>query len=92
MKEKLVNCNIKLEKRLSEESVRSLVTYLNADDSAVKAIKKGDLEKSKKILLETAQEHVALKVSKPFIQLMTLENGAEIVETIRTQKTNIIPK
>ena len=91
MNEKLVNCNIKLEKRLSEESVKSLVTYLNADDSAIKAIKKGNLEESKKILLETAREHVALKVSKPFIQSMTLENGAEIVENIRTHEKNIIP-
>ena len=68
-----------------ETSVSSLVTYLDASNGAIDAIKKGNLDKAKWILKTTAKEHIALNKSASYIDMMDKTNSCEIVDKIREE-------
>jgi hypothetical protein len=75
-----------IESQKSLESVIcSLVTYLDANQSALKEIKKGNLQRSKWILKSTARELIALEISTGYIDMLSETNGPDILDQIRKE-------
>jgi len=75
----------KKEKRNSVPDFKSLVTYLDSSKNAIKEVEKGNFDKAKWILKNTANEKVALKRSSVYIDMMNEENIYEIMEEIRKE-------
>jgi len=75
----------KQEKRNSVSDFKSLVTYLDSSTNAIKEVERGNFDKAKWILKNTANEKLALKKSSEYIDMMNEENSYEIVEEIRKE-------
>ena len=72
-------------KKSLEAVICSLVTYLDANESALTEIKKGNLQRSKWILKTTAKELLALQKSSDYIDMISETNGPDILDQIRKE-------
>ena len=71
------------EKIQRRSSFNILVTYLDSSKDVLKKLDSGNFEEAKDMLKNTAKEKVSLEKSKPYINMMGMDNTTEIIKIIR---------